>query len=758
MTVSGRSFSIISASRQTIYIATLLACLAVYIFLAALPTDLVTQTFLVLSVYAGLIVVNQFREQTYGKLVYLALLTVLSLRYFIWRTFETLGFEDPISFAAMMLLYFAELFGFLLFALGLFVNVAPLRKDDDFIEPDMDDLPSVDVFIPTYDEAPELLAITVAAACQIDYPEDKFNVHILDDGGTTAKITQSDVSAREAAIERQRLIKNIASQFGASYRTRELNDHAKAGNFNHAFQQTEADLILTLDADHVPTSDILKRTVGQFQKKKRLFLVQTPHFMINADPLERNLGTYRRMPSENEMFYRKIQRGLDFWDAAFFCGSAAILRRTALEETNGLCTESITEDAETALHLHARGWHSAYVTRPMVAGLAPETFSGLVVQRTRWAQGMLQILLLKNPLLMPGLSFGQRMGYLSSCLYWLFPIARFIFLIGPLAFLFFGLHVYNVSGIEFLIYTIPHFVGSMVYATIMFGNVRWPFVGAVYEIMQSLYALPAVLRTFINPRGQKFLVTPKGEKLDEDFVSPLSTPFYLVFFLVTLAFVFAGYRWINFPAQREVVLVTGLWNTLNFLSLLMALGTLMERRQIRLNPRMPASVASVLKLGSIEVKGRLTDMSMGGARFVPDLDTPLPDLETATEGILEVPERSRAPSVELSIRRTPHVLDKDAVGGGVGLSFVTESSADFSRIVSLVHGDSERWDDYWHRHDGPPDVFSAIGFLIKAGFINSGHHIAMLVAMNWRKLKRRWASRRDRSESTANSQPSLKTP
>ena len=59
------------------------------------------------------------------------------------------------------------------------------------------------------------------------------------------------------------------------------------------------------------------------------------------------------MPSENEMFYGIIQRGLDKWNASFFCGSAAVLRREALETTGGFTGISITEDCETALELHA---------------------------------------------------------------------------------------------------------------------------------------------------------------------------------------------------------------------------------------------------------------------------------------------------------------------------------------------------------------------------------------------------------------------
>ncbi|TNE42580.1 MAG: UDP-forming cellulose synthase catalytic subunit [Alphaproteobacteria bacterium] len=733
--------SVTDVSRKTVLTAIALACLAIFVFLAALPTDLTTQTFLVITIYAWLLLTNQWRDTMFGKVVYFALITLLSLRYFIWRSFSTLVFEDPISFTLMILLYLAEVFGFLLFAFGLVVNIVPLSREKRQIKPDLENLPSVDIFVPTYNEAPELLSITVAAARQIDYPEDKLNVYVLDDGGTTAKVTQEDPQKRQEALDRQKLIQNLCKEFGAIYKTREENIQAKAGNINEALKTTDGDLMLVLDADHVPTSDILMRTVGYFQQRDDLFLVQTPHFMINADPIERNLDTFRRMPSENEMFYRSIQRGLDFWDASFFCGSAAILRRKALEETGGLCTDTITEDAETALTLHAKGWHSVYVPRPMVAGLAPETFSGLVVQRTRWAQGMVQILLLRNPLLMPNLTWAQRIGYLSSCLYWLFPIARFVFLIAPLAFLLFGLKIYNVSGTEFLVYTLPHFVGSMVYATFQFGKVRWPFIGAVYELMQSLYALPAVLSTVRNPHSPHFNVTPKGERLDKEFVSPLSAPFYVVFALNLIAFAAAAYRWEMYPGQHDVILVTGLWNFFNFVTLLMALGILIERRQLRLNPRTPADVRAVLKMGDARVEGRLLDLSMGGARFKADNYVDPGLIRLSHEGTLIVPARDEVREVTLEVRRNPNApLDIDVKG--LGLSFHASDATSFGEIVSLVHGNSERWEQYWNRNEHEPRVMDALMFLIRAGFINSFHHFVLLIRMGLGALGRRLSFKR----------------
>lgn len=50
-----------------------------------------------------------------------------------------------------------------------------------------------------------------------------------------------------------------------------------------------------------------------------------------------------------------MQDGNDTWNAAFFCGSCAVLRRCALDEIGGLAVETVTEDAHTSLRLHRHG-------------------------------------------------------------------------------------------------------------------------------------------------------------------------------------------------------------------------------------------------------------------------------------------------------------------------------------------------------------------------------------------------------------------
>lgn len=706
----------------------LLGVLAVlFLFLAMVPTDIVTQTLFVLAAYMGLLATSIWERRQVSRYAFFAIVTLLSLRYLVWRSTETLSADDLLSLVLTYVLYGAELFGFLLFALSLVVNLSPRRRTGTEPATRLDDLPTVDILIPTYNEPVELLAVTIAASCQVTYPKSKLAVYVLDDGGTRAKLAHPDPEIRRVTAERAEQIKAVCDRMGAIYMTREDNRSAKAGNLNAAYVRTGGELILVLDADHVPTADILWRTVGYFQRDPKLFLVQTPHFMANPDPIEKNLDTFQLMPSENEMFFRQIQCGLDFWDSSFYCGSAGVLRRAALDEVGGFGTETVTEDAETSIDLHARGWRSIYVDRPMITGLAPETFTGFVRQRIRWAQGMIQIFLLKNPLRKPGLTLGQRIGYLSSCLYWFFPIARVTFLAAPLAFLLFGRHVYDVSAEEFLAYTVPHFLGFIVFTNAMFRHVRWPFIGAVYELMQSLFALVPVIGTILRPHAPRFAVTPKREFLDQNFISPLAAPFYAILLLILIGYAGGLWRWYAVPDQRDVVLITLLWNTLNLIGLLSALGALYERRQRRSAPRIPASLEARLAIDGREVEGRLLDLSVGGACFVP--------YDAAAAQTLDFSKPATVHTERKDIRRSYALRLKRVMPRGngefdeIGLSFATPSLDALNEVVSLVHGDSGRLKEYWDTRPEADDAIDALFFLLRMGLVSAIDHVGLMVRM-----------------------------
>jgi cellulose synthase (UDP-forming) len=164
---------------------------------------------------------------------------------------------------------------------------------------------TVDVFITTYNEPIDLVMQTAKAAAEISYPHQTW---VLDDGNRP--------ELREQATRNG--IGWIARSPDWAGRPR----HAKAGNLNNALLATDGELILVLDADQVPLPTILDQTLGYF-RDERMAIVQTPQIFTNV-PASDPLG------SQAPLFYGPIQQGKDGWNAAFFCGSNAVVRRDAL--------------------------------------------------------------------------------------------------------------------------------------------------------------------------------------------------------------------------------------------------------------------------------------------------------------------------------------------------------------------------------------------------------------------------------------------
>lgn len=146
------------------------------------------------------------------------------------------------------------------------------------------------------------------------------------------------------------------------------------------------------------------------------------------------------------------------WDATFFCGSCAVIRRKPLDEIGGIAVETVTEDAHTSLRLHRRGYTSAYMRIPQAAGLATESLSAHIGQRIRWARGMVQIFRLDNPLTGKGLKFAQRLCYVNAMFHFLSGIPRLIFLTAPLAFLLFHAYIIYAPALMIALFVLPHMI------------------------------------------------------------------------------------------------------------------------------------------------------------------------------------------------------------------------------------------------------------------------------------------------------------
>ena len=713
--------------------------IATFIYLATLPLPAETQILISVCMLGALFIcyqlshyVKKAERSSVLRLVIFLLAALLAFRYLYWRGTQTLPFKyGIIASVAGCLLFLVECFYFLNSTLSYFISIKPKVRHAIALPDDPALLPHIDVYIPTFDESPDLVGPTLIAATQMRYPQDKLHVYLLDDGGTPQKLNNPDPDKAAAARTRSEKLKSIAHQFGATYLTRELNQHAKAGNLNNALQYTSGELLVILDCDHVPTEDFIELTAGFFLADPKLFLLQTPHNFVNADPVERNLSTYETSPGENDLFYGVMQPGMDAWGSTFFCGSAAVLRRSVIDEIGGIAGETITEDAETTLNALALGYTSAYFNKPLVSGLQPETFSGFLAQRVRWSQGMLQIFLLKKPWKLRGLTFAQRILFTNFSLFWGFSVSRMFLLLAPPLYLVFSIKLLDAPASDVMIYGVPSLLGAMIIAQYLFGKVRWPFVSQIYEVIQSVFVTRGVFQVLLNPRAPTFQVTPKGEVLQEDFISLFAKPFYIILFINIASIATGIYRLITEPANHSALYLVGFWAVFDFFLLLCALGITFERRQRRSEPRSAHDEDVVLHIGQdIALNGHTIDASTSGVKIMvnyPAIHRNFIKPDTAV--VLEFPERDiRLPASLQSV-----FLD-DEQHASIGIIYKLQSVAEERGAIAIAFGSSAQLIKNKDRRQNRRSIPGAFVFLFKLAMLHGLKHLAFLV---FGKLHRR---------------------
>lgn len=545
----------------------------------------------------GILFLMGFSKRRSVSVIMVVTSLLMSTRYMYFRLTQTLHFNSSIEAILGMGLFLAEVYIWVMLLLNYLQTVWPLKRGIVPLPDDMSKWPTVDIYIPSYNEPLEVVRDTVLAAQCIDYPKDKMKIYLLDDGKRS-----------EFAV--------FAADVGVGYITRNDNKHAKAGNLNHALTLTQGELICVFDCDHVATRVFLQATVGGFLKDPMLALVQTPHYFYSPDPFERNLSVGRNIPNEGMLFYGPIQQGNDNWNATFFCGSCAVIRREALAQIGGFAVETVTEDAHTALKFQRLGWKSAFLDIPLAAGLATERLVVHVIQRTRWARGMTQIFRVDNPLFGRGLTFQQRLCYLSAMLYYQFALPRVVFVTAPLAYLLFNLNIIYSSASLIVSYALPHLFLAIYVGSRMNGRYRYSFWGEIYDIVLAFHLVLPTLVTMIFPKRGKFNVTDKGGLLDVGYFDfTVVRPHLVVACLLALGVVVGIVRAIGhdyFGSDPNVIALNVGWGIYSLIFLLAAIAVARETRQVRKTIRIDVDIPVVIHYASgIVSRSHTADLSMG---------------------------------------------------------------------------------------------------------------------------------------------------
>ncbi len=418
----------------------------------------------------------------------LALASLVS--YLVWRLTSTMPTSGPWLWPAWVLLTFEALP-----LLGSTTKLVSWWSIDAPSVPSVTEAPHgmrVVVMIPTYNEPPEVVGPTVAAAARL---EPAHQTWVLDDGDRP-------------------WLAELCAELGVRYVTRVEHQHAKAGNLNHALALLEretlagahpVELVAVLDCDHVPLPRFLTATLGYFEAED-LALVQAPQAFFNDGAFDDDGYTGEQGLFFNVQLAARARGGA----GTFWCGSTSVLRVAALREVGGVAAETVTEDMHTTLKLQRLGWRTAYHHETVALGLAPGTPEQYLVQRRRWGLGAMQVMIHERLWRRHRwMSWRTQYEYLVGTLWWLEGILTVIALAVPATLLVTGAQTSTAPPRTFLAVFVTSFAVRMWgYKLLMRRQIRWRTAFAL-RVLRIPVGLACVWWLFTR-RTLTFSVTPKG--------------------------------------------------------------------------------------------------------------------------------------------------------------------------------------------------------------------------------------------------------
>ena len=549
----------------------------------------------------------------------LAMATIgLGAWYIYWRWTASLN-NDAMVFSVLvataetlsfigLLLYFNNLWS---------VNDVPRqstpKRRSDVVGDGAERVLSVDVFIPTFTEDPEMTRYSIRDAKRLSYPYDiEINVYVLDDGNRAE-------------------MRAVAEQEGVNYITRNSNVGFKAGNLRNALEQTSGDFLVILDSDTRPFPTLLENTLGYFRDPEVAW-VQTPQWFYDIPQgrkldqvmsqsfgrvggicgklVQRIVGPIKwgedPFVSDPKLFYDVILRRRNRANASFCCGAGSVHRREAVMEAalksysihisntvNGYLKDHeqgnvrteledclrrhfsikteftpykfhVSEDIYTSMILQSdpdRTWKSVLHPNVETKMLSPLDMKSWAMQRFKYAGGTLDIMAHDNPLFRKGMSVGQKLMYAMTFWSYLSPLWVLGFIAAPIVSMATGLTPVSAYSAAFFMHLLPfllvHELATVV-GTWGVDNSK----GRKLNIAFFSFNLQALWSVF-RGREIKFEVTPK-QRNTENYIY-MVWPQIGVVVLTVLAFLIACVRqYIDpNPSQLASLMVNGFWGFTN---------------------------------------------------------------------------------------------------------------------------------------------------------------------------------------------------
>jgi cellulose synthase/poly-beta-1,6-N-acetylglucosamine synthase-like glycosyltransferase len=235
-------------------------------------------------------------------------------------------------------------------------------------------LPPVTIQLPIYNEM-YVADRLIDAVCEIDYPRALLEIQVLDDS------TDETRSVAERAVRR-----NAERGIDITYIHRTDRTGYKAGALEAGMQVAKGEFIAIFDADFIPTTDFLMRTVPFFVDPK-IAMVQARWGHINQDYSLLTKIQSILLDAHFVLEHGARNRGGLFFN---FNGTAGIWRRTAIVDAGGWQHDTLTEDLDLSYRAQLRGWKFLFLPDLIAPAEVPVEMNSFKSQQHRWAKGSIQ--------------------------------------------------------------------------------------------------------------------------------------------------------------------------------------------------------------------------------------------------------------------------------------------------------------------------------------------------------------------------------
>jgi len=249
-----------------------------------------------------------------------------------------------------------------------FLLARPLKTPEPLLDDAQADLPFVSLLVAAKNEE-AVISNLVRMLCNLDYPETRYEVWVIDDHSTDRTPVLLDQLAAE--YKSLKVLHRKADAGGG-----------KSGALNQVLPLTKGDIVGVFDADAQVPKDVLRRVLPLFRKPD-MGAVQVRKAIANASQNFWTKGQMAEMALDTFIQQQRIAIG----GIGELRGNGQFVRRLALERCGGWNEQTITDDLDLTIRLHLDKWDIGFLNFPAVEEEGVTTALALWHQRNRWGEG-----------------------------------------------------------------------------------------------------------------------------------------------------------------------------------------------------------------------------------------------------------------------------------------------------------------------------------------------------------------------------------